>query len=163
MAVGRNRIGGHASTQEFTGAVLRALMVGGLTWVVAGVFTGFDVAHPLWMITFALLVSATFALVGLVVAIASDKFEQLNIVPTFVVMPLTFLGGVFYSVSMLPEPWRMVTRANPILYMVEGLRHGMLGVSATSPWTGLAVTGSLFVVSLAVTVWMIETGYKLRN
>ena len=145
------------------GAMLRAVMVGALTWAVAGVFTGFDVAHPAWMIGFTLLVSATFALIGLVVAIASHKFEQLNIVPTFIVMPLTFLGGVFYSIKMLPEPWLTVTRANPILYMVEGLRYGMLGVSATSPWVGLGVTGGLFVASLAVTAWMIETGYRLRS
>jgi ABC-2 type transport system permease protein len=144
-------------------AVIRGLLVGGIVWLVAGLFTGLSVAHPLWMLTFAVLVAATFGLLGLAVAIWSDQFEQLNLIPTFIITPLTFLGGVFYSARMLPEPWAAITRANPILYMVEGLRYGVLGASNSSPWLGLAITGGLASVTLLLVCWMLATGYKLRS
>ena len=144
-------------------AVLRGVMVGGVVWVISALFTGFQVSHPLWVVLFAFLVGATFGLVGLVVAIWSDKFEQLNIVPTFIITPLTFLGGVFYSADMLPPPWSYVSRVNPVLYMVEGLRYGIVGSASSSPWLGLAVTGGIGALALALAVWMLATGYKLRS
>jgi ABC-2 type transport system permease protein len=145
--------------------VLRGLLVGGVVFVIAGLFTGFHVAHAGWTVLFSVVVAATFALLGLVVSIWSEKFEQLNLVPTFIITPLTFLGGVFFSPRMLGEPWRTITRANPVLYMVEGIRHGMLGSASTSasPWLGLLVTGTLFVVTLGLAAWMIHTGYRLRS
>jgi ABC-2 type transport system permease protein len=144
-------------------AIVRGLMVGGIVWLVSALFSGFAVVHPLWALSFAVLVAATFALVGLAVAIWSDKFEQLNLVPTFVITPLTFLGGVFFSPHMLRPPWSTITRANPVLYMVEGLRYGVVGTSSASPWLGLAVTGTLFTVTLVLVTWMLKTGYKLRS
>jgi ABC-2 type transport system permease protein len=144
-------------------AVIRGAAVAALTWLVAAVFTGFSIAHPLWVLVFALVVGTTFGLAGLCVAVWSDKFEQLNLIPTFVITPLTFLGGVFYSARMLPEPWATVTRCNPILYMVEGLRYGFLGASSVSPWTGLALTSVFMLIALALAAWMISTGYKLRS
>jgi ABC-2 type transport system permease protein len=144
-------------------AVLRGLLVGGIVWAISALFTGFEVSHPLWALIFGVLVGATFGLVGLVVAIWSDKFEQLNIVPTFIITPLTFLGGVFFSADMLPSPWSYVSRANPVLYMVEGLRYGIVGVSSAAPWLGLAVTGAFGLVALALATWMLATGYKLRS
>jgi ABC-2 type transport system permease protein len=148
----------------FVGAALvRSLMVGAIVWAVAGIFTGFGIAHPLWVAAFAGIVSVTFALVGLGVAIWSDKFEQLNLVPTFVITPLTFLGGVFYSAKMLPAPWSHITRANPVLYMVEGLRYGIIGHASEPPWIGLLVTGGLAAISLGLVWWMLSSGYKLRS
>ena len=144
-------------------AVLRGVIVGGIVWVIAGLFTGFEVSHPLWVVVFGFVVAATFGLVGLVVAIWSEKFEQLNIVPTFIITPLTFLGGVFYSANMLPAPWSYVSRANPVLYMVEGLRYGIVGSASSSPWLGLAITTGFGLVSLAIAVWMLATGYRLRG
>jgi ABC-2 type transport system permease protein len=144
-------------------AVLRGMLVGGVVWVISALFTGFDVSHPIWVLLFGFLVGATFGLVGLVVAIWSDKFEQLNIVPTFIITPLTFLGGVFYSAEMLPPPWSYVSRVNPVLYMVEGLRYGVVGSAGSSPWLGLVVTGGIGVLSLALAAWMLATGYKLRS
>jgi ABC-2 type transport system permease protein len=144
-------------------AVARGLLVGGVVWLVSAAFTGFGLAHPLWVIVFAVLVAATFALVGLAVAIWSDKFEQLNIIPTFLITPLTFLGGVFFSPRMLQRPWSTITRANPVLYMVEGLRFGVVGVAGSSPWLGLLVTGILFAAALGIATWMLATGYKLRG
>jgi ABC-2 type transport system permease protein len=143
-------------------AVIRGVLVAGIVWLVAAIFTGFQIAHPGWVIAFALLVAAEFALFGLLVAIWSDKFEQLNLVPTFVITPLTFLGGVFYSARMLPQPWSAITRLNPILYMVEGLRYGMLGRSDVSPWLGIGLTLALTVASGAVVWVMLARGYKLR-
>jgi ABC-2 type transport system permease protein len=156
------------STFELLGAftlagVVRGLVVGAIVWLVAALFTGFSVAHPLWVMAFALLVSTEFALFGLVVAIWSDKFEQLNLVPTFVITPLTFLGGVFYSARMLPEPWSTITRLNPVLYMVEGLRYGVLGQANASPWLGLGLTLLLTFGSGGVVWWMLASGYKLRG
>ena len=145
-------------------AVIRGLLVGAIVWLVAVVFTGFDLAHPIWVIAFSLIVATTFALIGLLVAIWSDKFEQLNIVPTFIITPLTFLGGVFYSARMLPHPWDLVAKCNPVLYMVEGLRYGLLDVSTSaSPWAGLLITTAMCFASFAVAWWMLATGYKLRS
>ena len=144
-------------------SMIRGMLVGGITWFVAAIFTGFQIAHPLWALGFALLVGMTFGLIGLAIAIWSDKFEQLNIIPTFVITPLTFLGGVFYSAHMLPAPWSLITRANPILYMVEGLRYGILGIASSTPWIGLAVTGGLALTTFAIVWWMLSSGYKLRS
>ena len=144
-------------------AVLRGFLTGGLVWLISGLFTGFSVAHPLWVLLYMLLIATAFAAIGLAVAIWSDKFEQLNVVPTFVLTPLTFLGGVFYSARMLPRPWDTITRLNPVLYMVEGLRFGFLGTSSSSPYLGLAITGAVVATATILTTWMLATGYKLRS
>ena len=144
-------------------AMLRGMAVGFIVWLVAAAFTGFSVPHPIWVAVYSILVAALFALLGLIVAIWSDKFDQLNIIPTFIITPLTFLGGVFYSAKMLPEPWSAVARLNPILYMVEGLRYGLLGVGEGTLWFGLVLTAALGCASLGVAWWMLDSGYKLRN
>jgi ABC-2 type transport system permease protein len=144
-------------------AVVRGVAVGAITWLVAGLFTDFHIAHPLWMLTFALLVGTTFGLLGLAVAIWSQKFEQLNLIPTFIITPLTFLGGVFYSPHMLPEPWATVTRVNPILYMVEGLRYGLLGSAPSPPLLGLGIVSGIAVVTGVLVWWMLKSGYRLRS
>ncbi len=144
-------------------AMGRGCLVGAVVWLVAAAFTGVEVAHPLWALAFSLLVAATFAALGLVVAIASDKFEQLNIVPTFVLTPLTFLGGVFYSARTLPPAWAAVTRANPILYMVEGLRYGIVGAAGSPPEIGLAITIGFLALAVGGAWWMLKSGYKLRG
>jgi ABC-2 type transport system permease protein len=141
----------------------RGLLVGTVVWLVAGTFTGFQLAHPGWVIAFSLAVSITFALLGLAVAIWSDKFEQLNLVPTFLITPLTFLGGVFYSAHVLPEPWASITRLNPILYMVEGLRYGVLGRAGASPYGGLGLCVGVALVVWSLVWWMLASGYKLRT
>jgi len=141
---------------------VRGVLVASIVWLVAAIFTGFSIAHPGWVIAFAFLVAAEFALFGLIIAIWSDKFEQLNLIPTFVITPLTFLGGVFYSAKMLPEPWQAITKLNPILYMVEGLRYGVLGQSSASPWLGLILTLLLTILSAGVVWAMLARGYKLR-
>ncbi|MAC28155.1 MAG: ABC transporter [Sandaracinus sp.] len=144
-------------------AVLRAFIVGSLVYLVASFFVGFQMAHPLWTLVFVLAVAATFATAGLITALWAEKFDHLSVVPNFVLTPLTFLGGVFYSVDMLPAPWDLVSRFNPILYMVNGLRHGLLGISDVPPEQSLAFVGGLLVLLLAVAARLLGSGYKLRS
>ena len=144
-------------------AVLRGLMVGVVMWLVAGAFTGFGVAHPLVALGFLLLVAVAFAALGLMTAIWASTFEQVNFFPTFFITPLTFLGGVFYSVDMLPPALRRFTLANPIFYMVDGVRFGMLGVSDTDPTAGAALLAAFAAAALAIAYALLRSGYKLRG
>jgi ABC-2 type transport system permease protein len=144
-------------------AVLRGFLVGGAMWIVAGLFTTFDVAHPALALAFIFLVGCFFAASGLVAAIWAEKFEQVNLVPTFIITPLTFLGGVFYSVNRLPGVLRHIARVNPILYMVDGLRFGILGHSDVSPWVGVSMLLVLNAVALSAAWWCLKSGYKLRS
>lgn len=144
-------------------AILRGYVVGLMVWLVAAFFIGPRIESIGWTFAFATLVCATFGAFGLLVAVWAEKFDQLAIVPNFVLTPLTFLGGVFYSVNMLPEPWRTVSGANPILYMVNGLRFGMLGQSDMAPGVALGAVAGLAVVMLTVAYGVIARGYRLRS
>jgi ABC-2 type transport system permease protein len=144
-------------------AVLRGLVVGGITWAVAGFFGGYDLAHPLFALLLVALAAVSFAALGLVTAIWATSFEQVNFFPTFFITPLTFLGGVFYSVSALPPGLRRFTLANPIFYMIDGVRFGMLGISDAPPWVGVALLIGLAAASLAVGWAVLRSGYKLRG
>jgi len=123
-------------------AVVRGLLVGGITFLVAGAFTGFEVAHPLLALAVVTLAAVAFAAGGVASAIWAETFEQVNFFPTFFILPLTFLGGVFFSVRMLPPTLAAVARANPIFYLVDLLRHAMLGAADGSPWRGRAGGGA---------------------
>jgi ABC-2 type transport system permease protein len=144
-------------------AVLRGLLVGAVTWAVAGVFSGFELAHPLFALTMLLLVATSFGALGFMTAIWARSFEQVNFFPTFVITPLTFLGGVFFSAHMLPPALRQLTFANPIFYMVDGVRHGMLGLSDGRPAVGLSLAAFLCAASLAGCYIMLRSGYRLRG
>jgi ABC-2 type transport system permease protein len=144
-------------------AVCRGLLVGGITWVVAGVLGGFQLAHPLQALGLVVLAAIAFASLGLITAIWASTFEQVNFVPTFFITPLTFLGGVFYSVEMLPPALRAFTLWNPVFYMVDGLRHGMIGVSDASPWVGAAALGVLAVASTGAAYAILRSGWRLRG
>lgn len=144
-------------------AVVRGLLVGGVMWLVAGAFEGFGLAHPLVALGLVLLAAILFAALGLVTAIWASSFEQVNFFPTFFITPLTFLGGVFYSVEMLPPALRRFTLANPIFYMVDGVRFGMLGISDASPWAGAVLLAALAGAAVALAYAMLRSGYKLRG
>jgi ABC-2 type transport system permease protein len=145
------------------GAMVRGLIVGLLTWAVALLFSPLQLAHP--AATFAFLVGTAyvFSVLGLIAAVWAEKFEQINFFPTFVMLPLTFLGGVFYSVKQLPEPWHTVSLFNPMVYMVEGLRYGMLGSSVFPPLQGGALLAAVALVATAVTYALLARGYKLKQ
>jgi ABC-2 type transport system permease protein len=144
------------------GAMVRGLMVGGLTWVVATLFTGFSLVHPLTTLLFLLLSSYTFSVLGILAAVWAEKFEQINFFPTFVMLPLTFLGGIFYSVRELPSPWNHISLFNPMVYMVEGLRYGMLGRSGFPPLLGSSILVALASVATVVAWAALRSGYKLK-
>jgi len=141
----------------------RALLVGFLTWMTAAFFVGPVVPHPLEAILAGALVSIAFAAAGLIVALWADKFEQVNFIPTFVITPLAFLGGVFYSAAMLPPGFRVVLHLNPIYYMIESMRSALIGVTDEPPWVGFSV---LLVLTVAMVGWaltLLRRGYKLRS
>ncbi len=144
------------------GAMVRGLVVGGLTWAVAALFTGFSLEHAWVAAYFLLLSSYVFSVLGMLAAVWAEKFEQINFFPTFVMLPLTFLGGVFYSVRTLPSPWKEVSLFNPMVYMVEGLRYGMLGQSSFSPAVGGAILAGVAVVATVVTWMVLKSGYKMK-
>jgi len=144
-------------------AAARGLLVGVVMWGVAGVFTGFQLASPLFAVAMLVLVSVAFAALGFMTAIWATTFEQINFFPTFIITPLTFLGGVFYSARMLPAGLRQLTLVNPVFYMVDGVRHGMLGLSDAHPMAGLALVGVLCAGALGGAYAMLRTGYKLRG
>ncbi len=144
-------------------AVVRGLLVGGIMWLVAGAFSGFGLAHPLLALLLLVLVAIAFAALGVMTAIWAGTFEQVNFFPTFFITPLTFLGGVFYSAAMLPPGLRWITLANPVFYMVDGVRFGMLGISDASPWAGGLLLAGLAAASVAGAYAMLRSGYKLRG
>jgi ABC-2 type transport system permease protein len=144
-------------------AVTRGMLVAGITWAVAGAFTGFEVAHPLAAAGLLALAAVGFAGLGFMTAVWAGSFEQVNFFPTFVIVPLTFLGGVFYSASMLPPLLRALTLANPIYHLVDAIRWAMLGVSHGGPGAGLAVAAGLAAASLAGAYAMLASGWRLRG
>ena len=144
-------------------AVLRGLMVGGITWLVAGIFTGFEVAHPLLALAMLVLVAVVFAGLGVASAIWASSFEQVNFFPTFFILPLTFLGGVFYSARALPPALEPFTRANPVFYMVDAARYAMLGVSDAAPAVGAGLVAALAGAALAGPYLLLRSGWRLRG
>ena len=145
------------------GGVFRGLLVGVLVTVVALFFTKLDVAHPLITISIVILSSTVFALAGFINAVFARKFDDISIVPTFVLTPLTYLGGVFYSISLLPEFWQKVSLANPIIYMVNAFRFGILGTSDISIGYAYLIVG-LFVVGLFTTsMLLLNRGIGIRE
>ncbi|HEX7348741.1 MAG TPA: ABC transporter permease [Rhodanobacteraceae bacterium] len=145
------------------GAVLRGLLVGVIVLGIALFFTSLHVAHPLVALTTVLLGAVIFSLAGFINAMFAKRFDDIAIVPTFVLAPLTYLGGVFYSVNMLGSPWRELSKANPILYMVNAFRFGVLGVSDVP--VGIAYLVMLFfiVVLGAFAIWLLRRGVGLRS
>ena len=144
-------------------AVLRGLMVGGITFLVAGLFTGFEVAHPLLALAMLLLTAVVFAGMGVASAIWAQTFEQVNFFPTFFILPLTFLGGVFYSARALPPALEPFTRANPVFYMVDAVRYGVLGISDAPPAVGVGLVVLLAAAALAGPYLLLRSGWRLRG
>ena len=154
---------GEILTGFVSAAALRALAVGVLMWIVAGVFSGFQLAHPALALVLLVLVAVTFAALGLMTAIWANTFERVNFFPTFIITPLTFLGGVFYSARMLPPALLRFTQANPVFYLVDVIRWSMLGFSDGAPAIGLTILAVLCAASLAGAYAMLRSGYKLRG
>jgi ABC-2 type transport system permease protein len=144
-------------------AVVRGLCVGLGVFVVTVWFSPTGMANPLWIVVFALLGAGLMGALGLIAGLWADKFDQMAAFQNFIIMPMTFLSGVFYSVHSLPPFWYGISHLNPFFYMIDGFRRGFFGVSDVSPWLSLAVVGSGFVVVSAVALHLLKTGYKLRH
>lgn len=145
------------------GGVVRGLMVGTLVAAVALAFTKLDIKYPLIMLSMVVLTSVVFSLAGFINAIFAKKFDDISIVPTFVLTPLTYLGGVFYSISLLPEFWQKVSLANPILYMVNAFRFGMLGQSDIAIGTAYAIVIAFAIGLFAVCLMLMNRGTGIRE
>jgi len=148
----------------YTGAaVVRGLAVGAGVMLVTAWFAPPGLANPGWVLAFALLGAAMMGTLGLIAGLWAEKFDQLAAFQNFIIMPMTFLSGVFYSVHSLPPVWHLVSHLNPFFYMIDGFRHGFFGVSDVSPWLSLAVVGASFVGVSALALALLRSGYKLRH
>ncbi len=151
-------------TLGFVGAAATKSIILGLIILATSVlFVPLHIAHPVWMVAFLVLTSVTFSLLGFIIGIWADGFEKLQIVPLLIVQPLTFLGGTFYSIHVLPPIWQKITLANPVVYLVSGFRWSFFEVADVSPATSLVVTLFFLVVCLAIIMWIFRTGYKLKK
>lgn len=144
-------------------AIVRGMLVGAGVLLATVAFARLAFVHPSWILVFALLGGAILGSLGLIAAIWAEKFDQLAAFQNFLIVPLTFLAGVFYSVHSLPDFWLAVSHLNPFFYMVDGFRYGFFGVSDVPPGISLAVVGVSFLVVAAITLWLLGTGYKLRH
>ncbi len=144
-------------------SIARGLAVGTGVLVVTSVFVRPEFAQPVWILVFALLGAGMLGALGLIAGLWAEKFDQMAAFQNFIIMPMTFLSGVFYSIHSLPGFWQQVSHLNPFFYMIDGFRHGFFGVSDVSPWTSLAIVGSAFLVVSAVAVHLLRIGYKIRG
>ena len=144
------------------GAMVRGLVVGLGVFVVTLAFAPIAPAHPLWALGFALLGSAILGILGLIAGICSDKFDQLAAFQNFIIVPLTFLSGVFYSIHSLPPFWQALSHFNPFFYMIDGFRYGFFGLSDIAPATSLAIVVFFCAALSAVALLLLKRGYKLR-
>jgi ABC-2 type transport system permease protein len=145
------------------GGVMRAALVGVLIVATAFFFMPLTIVNIFVIFAAALLTALLFSLAGLVNGFFAKGFDAMNIIPTFVLTPLTYLGGVFYSVELLPEPWKTLSLFNPILYMVNAFRYGFLGITDVSLWLAFGVLGGLTVIFFLITLWMFTKGTGFKN
>jgi ABC-2 type transport system permease protein len=144
-------------------AIARGMVVGGGVFAGTVWFVELPLAHPLWAFLFALFGSGIMGALGIIAGVQSEKVDQLAVFQNFIILPLTFLSGVFYSIQSLPPFWQLVSHLNPIFYMVDGFRYGFFGNADVPPLVSLAIVALSFFALSWLTYWLIKTGYKLRN
>ena len=144
-------------------AASKSVILGLLILITARFFVAYEIAHPLWMVGFLILTAATFSLFGFIIGIWADGFEKLQVIPLMIVTPLTFLGGSFYSISMLPPFWQKVALINPVVYLVNGFRWSFYGVSDVNAALSFSMTLAFLLICLTVVWWIFRTGYRLRQ
>jgi ABC-2 type transport system permease protein len=143
-------------------AATKSVIIGLIILATASLFVPIRIAHPVWMITFLVLTAVTFSLFGFIIGIWADGFEKLQVIPMLIIMPLTFLGGTFYSISMLPEFWQKVSLFNPIVYLVSGFRWSFYEVSDVNIVTSIAAIALFLLLCLSAIWWIFKTGYRLK-
>ncbi len=144
-------------------SVARGLAVGAGVFVATAFFATPVFAWPFWILVFAVLGAAILGTLGLIAGLWAEKFDQMAAFQNFIIMPMTFLSGVFYSIHSLPAFWQGVSHLNPFFYMIDGFRYGFFGVSDVSPWLSLAIVGGAFVVVSAIAIHLLRIGYKIRG
>ncbi len=143
-------------------AASKSILLGLIILATARLFVAYQIAHPFWMIAFLVLTAVTFSLFGFIIGIWADGFEKLQLIPLLVITPLTFLGGSFYSIHMLPPLWQKVTLFNPVVYLVSGFRWSFYGISDVGVGVSLGVTLVFLILCLALVRWIFKTGYRLK-
>ena len=144
-------------------AATKSIVLGLIILATARLFVDYEILHPLWMIGFLVLTAVTFSLFGFIIGVWADGFEKLQIVPMLVITPLTFLGGSFYSISMLPPLWQQITLFNPVVYLVSGFRWSFYGVSDVGVGLSLGMTTGFMLLCLGTVRWMLRSGYRLKT
>jgi len=144
-------------------AATKSVLLGLIILATASLFVPMEVRHPVWMLAFLVLTAVTFSLFGFIIGIWADGFERLQLIPLLVVTPLTFLGGTFYSLDMLPPVWRTITLFNPVVYLVSGFRWSFFGISDVAVGISFSMTLAFLIGCLLITRWMFRTGYRLKS
>src|SRR5687767_13817858 len=151
-------------TVSYVGAAAtKSIVLGLIILATAALFVPLRIEHPLWMIFFLVLTSVTFSLFGFIIGIWADGFEQLQLIPLLVITPLTFLGGSFYSIDMLPPFWQTVSLFNPVVYLISGFRWSFYGIADVSLGVSLAMTLAFLAVFVGIVAWIFRTGYRLKR
>ena len=144
-------------------AASKSIILGAIILATAGLFVPLHIDHPFWMLLFLMLTAVSFSLFGFILGIWADGFEKLQIVPLLIITPLTFLGGSFYSITMLPPFWQKVSLVNPVVYLVSGFRWSFYGIADVSVGVSLAMTGVFLALCLTTIWWIFKTGYRLKS
>lgn len=151
-------------TVSYVGAAAtKSIILAAIILITAAFFVPLQIDHPVWMITFLVLTAFTFSLFGFIIGIWADGFEKLQLVPLLIVTPLTFLGGSFYSINILPPFWQTVTLFNPVVYLVSGFRWSFYGIADVNVYVSLGMTLLFLALCLAMVAWIFRTGYRLKN
>ncbi|HEY8268593.1 MAG TPA: ABC transporter permease [Xanthobacteraceae bacterium] len=144
-------------------AATKSIILGLIVLATSGLFVPIKIAHPVWMLAFLVLTAVTFSLFGFIIGIWADGFEKLQIIPLLIITPLTFLGGTFYSIDVLPPFWQTVTLFNPVVYLISGFRWSFYEIADVSVEVSLAMTILFLVTCMAAVWWIFKTGYRLKN
>ncbi|MBA3452173.1 MAG: ABC transporter permease [Deltaproteobacteria bacterium] len=144
-------------------AATKSIMLGTLILITARMFVPYEIEHPIWMVMFLVLTAVTFSMFGFIIGLWADSFQKLQAIPLMIVTPLTFLGGAFYSISMLPPLWQKITLFNPVVYLISGMRWAFYGTSDVNVVVSMGMTAGFLVVCLTAIWWIFRTGYKLKS
>lgn len=144
-------------------AASKSIILGLLILATSRLFVDYSIVHPVWMVAFLVLTAITFSLFGFAIGIWADDFQKLQVIPLMVITPLTFLGGAFYSINMLPEPWQSLTLFNPVVYLISGFRWAFYGVSDVNVAVSLCMTLGFMALCMTVIGWIFRTGYRIKS
>ena len=144
-------------------AATKSVILGILILLTARVFVDYEIAHPVWMVSFLLLTAITFSMFGFIIGLWADDFQKLQVIPLMVITPLTFLGGAFYSINMLPPFWQKVTLFNPVVYLISGFRWSFYGVADVKVGISVSMIFLFMILCLLTIWWIFKTGYRLKS